>query len=64
MIAPPPTLTQQRRQWSEKLTGAAWWIEEARKEAKARDYKKSRASVLIACALLDDASQREILEDK
>ncbi len=53
----PPKLQERRRRWSDKLRDAEWWIAEARKKAKARDYAESRKHVQMACFLLDDACQ-------
>lgn len=52
-------LKRNRREWSNKLREAEWWIAQARESAKSGDYKTSRSDTMMACALLDDACQRE-----
>lgn len=57
-----PPLRQQRRAWSDKLREAEWWLAQARKSAKSRDYAKSRSGALMACFLLGDACQYAITD--
>lgn len=59
---PPHSPTRSRRKFSEMLTDAEWWIAEARKMVRKRDYAEARSHVLMACALLDNAMQYEVVE--
>ena len=56
-LTPPQQLKLNRQRWSEGLRQAAWWIEQARKEAKKRNYEKSRSDTLMACFVLDNTCQ-------